>query len=205
MIKREYYMKKIIPFIDKDIVKVLTGIRRSGKSVMLKLIMEELRNRGVKVKTGFWSLSLHEAPSVIVEGAFIDSPNGQDMKKLTPEVYAKSVADAFDNIAKPGAPKPEQSKVYYRVRKDWSKPDTQKGAFEDLDNAIDRVKELGSDYKVFDHVGKQVYPKVNTSPYDVHFDSLNAKGITVHEKRYNDPITRGEMMALLDRATDTKK
>ena len=48
MIKREYYMKKIIPFIDKDIVKVLTGIRRSGKSVMLKLIMEELRNRGVK-------------------------------------------------------------------------------------------------------------------------------------------------------------
>lgn len=48
MIKREYYMKKIIPFIDKDVVKVLTGIRRSGKSVMLKLIMEELRNRGVK-------------------------------------------------------------------------------------------------------------------------------------------------------------
>lgn len=48
MIKREYYMKKIIPFIDKDVVKVLTGIRRSGKSVMLKLIMEELKNRGVK-------------------------------------------------------------------------------------------------------------------------------------------------------------
>ena len=48
MIKREYYMKKIIPFIDKDVVKVLTGIRRSGKSVMLKLIMDELGNRGVK-------------------------------------------------------------------------------------------------------------------------------------------------------------
>ena len=42
MIKRDIYIKKIKPFIDKDIVKVLTGIRRSGKSIMLKLIMEEL-------------------------------------------------------------------------------------------------------------------------------------------------------------------
>lgn len=47
MIKREIYIKKIKPFIDKDIIKVLTGIRRSGKSIMLKLIMEELENNGV--------------------------------------------------------------------------------------------------------------------------------------------------------------
>ena len=47
MIKRDVYINKIKPFIDKDIIKVLTGIRRSGKSVMLKLIMEELKNNGV--------------------------------------------------------------------------------------------------------------------------------------------------------------
>lgn len=47
MIKREIYIKKIKPFIDKDIIKVLTGIRRSGKSIMLKLIMEELEKSGI--------------------------------------------------------------------------------------------------------------------------------------------------------------
>lgn len=42
MIKREKYLQKIRPFINKDLIKVLTGMRRSGKSVMLDLIKEEL-------------------------------------------------------------------------------------------------------------------------------------------------------------------
>ena len=50
MLKRELYIEKIKPFIDKDIIKVLTGIRRSGKSVMLKLIMEELKQNGIDEK-----------------------------------------------------------------------------------------------------------------------------------------------------------
>lgn len=47
MVKREEYLKRIRPFIDKELIKVLTGIRRSGKSVMLELIKEELKLRGV--------------------------------------------------------------------------------------------------------------------------------------------------------------
>lgn len=47
MIKRESYMNRIRPFIGNDLVKVLTGIRRSGKSVMLELIQEELADQGV--------------------------------------------------------------------------------------------------------------------------------------------------------------
>ena len=50
MTKRELYIEKIKPFINKDIVKVLTGIRRSGKSVMLKLIMEELKQNKIDEK-----------------------------------------------------------------------------------------------------------------------------------------------------------
>ena len=50
MTKRELYIEKIKPFIDKDIIKVLTGIRRSGKSVMLKLIIEELKQNKIDEK-----------------------------------------------------------------------------------------------------------------------------------------------------------
>lgn len=47
MIKREAYMSRIRPFIGSDLVKVLTGIRRCGKSVMLELIQEEITSSGV--------------------------------------------------------------------------------------------------------------------------------------------------------------
>ena len=47
MIKREMYMSRIRPFIGGELIKVMTGIRRSGKSVMLELIKEELAESGV--------------------------------------------------------------------------------------------------------------------------------------------------------------
>lgn len=50
LISRELYMSRIRPFINRDIVKVLTGIRRCGKSVMLMLIQEELRSQGISTE-----------------------------------------------------------------------------------------------------------------------------------------------------------
>lgn len=47
MIKRELYMKRIRPFIGSNLIKVMTGIRRCGKSVMLELIKQELIESGV--------------------------------------------------------------------------------------------------------------------------------------------------------------
>ena len=47
MIKREMYISRIRDFINTDLVKILTGIRRSGKSVMLELIKEELVKQGI--------------------------------------------------------------------------------------------------------------------------------------------------------------
>lgn len=50
MINREIYMKRIRPFINTELIKVFTGIRRSGKSVMLELVKNELKKSGVSEK-----------------------------------------------------------------------------------------------------------------------------------------------------------
>ena len=47
MINREQYLEQIRPFMDKDIIKVLTGMRRTGKSALLQLIQQDLMNRGI--------------------------------------------------------------------------------------------------------------------------------------------------------------
>ena len=49
LFKRENYLSKIRPFYHvNDLIKVLTGVRRSGKSSIMSLIAEELREEGVK-------------------------------------------------------------------------------------------------------------------------------------------------------------
>lgn len=47
MFKRELYLKKIRNLIDKEEVKIITGIRRSGKTCLLKLIEKELIEKGI--------------------------------------------------------------------------------------------------------------------------------------------------------------
>lgn len=45
LIKREKYLKQIRQFYDSDLVKVITGIRRSGKSIILTEIMDEIKTK----------------------------------------------------------------------------------------------------------------------------------------------------------------
>lgn len=46
MIIREHYLKQIRPFYDSDLVKIITGIRRCGKSVILEQVQNELKATG---------------------------------------------------------------------------------------------------------------------------------------------------------------
>ena len=48
MINRPLYVDRIMAYADTPFVKVLTGVRRCGKSTILKMIMEQLQTeRGV--------------------------------------------------------------------------------------------------------------------------------------------------------------
>ena len=47
MIKRTKYLQKIIPFIDKPLIKVIIGVRRSGKTVLLSQVREHIQAAGI--------------------------------------------------------------------------------------------------------------------------------------------------------------
>ena len=51
MIFREHYMAQIRPFYESDLIKIITGIRRCGKSVILRQIMNETEKAGKEIKT----------------------------------------------------------------------------------------------------------------------------------------------------------
>ena len=48
MIKRELYLKKLRNSYDSELIKVITGIRRCGKSILLTQIIDELKEKGIK-------------------------------------------------------------------------------------------------------------------------------------------------------------
>ena len=45
MIKRGHYLAQIEPFVESDLIKVITGIRRCGKSVILKQLAQSILDR----------------------------------------------------------------------------------------------------------------------------------------------------------------
>lgn len=47
MVIREIYLERIRPFYDSEMIKVLTGIRRCGKSTIMRQIMQELKEQGI--------------------------------------------------------------------------------------------------------------------------------------------------------------
>lgn len=87
MIKREYYMRQIRPFIDKDVVKVLTGMRRSGKSVMMQLLQEELVARGV-ARGQMLSLNFEDLANIsLCEGTALHCWVKERAEQITGKVY----------------------------------------------------------------------------------------------------------------------
>ena len=48
MIPRPNYTEQLRSFIDKPLIKIVTGIRRSGKSTVLRLLKVDLQSSGIK-------------------------------------------------------------------------------------------------------------------------------------------------------------
>jgi len=64
LIERKIYIEKIKPFIDKQLVKVLIGQRRVGKSYMLKLIQSYITNQNPDANCVFIDKELHKFQTI---------------------------------------------------------------------------------------------------------------------------------------------
>jgi predicted AAA+ superfamily ATPase len=75
MVKRQIFLDKIRPFIGTDVVKVITGLRRSGKSVFLEQVRDELL--AVNPKARFFSINLDddENKRYLAEGVLYEHVN----------------------------------------------------------------------------------------------------------------------------------
>ena len=48
MINRPIYVDKIMAYVNTPFVKILTGIRRCGKSTILKMLIDEMKEQGIR-------------------------------------------------------------------------------------------------------------------------------------------------------------
>lgn len=46
-IERKEYLEKLIAFRDKQVIKIITGVRRCGKSTLMELFQDYLKSQGV--------------------------------------------------------------------------------------------------------------------------------------------------------------
>jgi uncharacterized protein len=61
LINRKQYIDKLLSYKDKDLIKVVSGLRRSGKSTLLELFQKHLLNLGIeKVQVQFYNFELPE-------------------------------------------------------------------------------------------------------------------------------------------------
>ena len=93
MVNRELYLRKVRPFIGTDVIKVISGMRRSGKSVLLELIQAELRERNPEVRIFSVNLDDDENKRFLAKGVLYEHVN-----KLLQEAGSEMVYLFFDEI-----------------------------------------------------------------------------------------------------------
>lgn len=169
----------------------LYGVARNANSVSIEMCVRNKGNKNANSKDWYFEqatinsaieltkylMKLYGVPASRVIRHF--DVNG----KYCPGVYGWNSASGSESawndfkkkigsgaVATPVTPaQPTTAKKYYRVRKTWADAASQKGAFENYDNAK-ACADQNKGYKVFDWNGKQVYPAAAFQPYQVRVE-----------------------------------
>ncbi|MBQ3296848.1 ATP-binding protein [Candidatus Saccharibacteria bacterium] len=87
MIRRDYYLNQLKLLKDQKVIKVITGIRRSGKSTLLQLFRDELKSQNIK-KAQIQAFNFEEEQNVEL----------RDWRKLHQQIESKLVPDQMNYI-----------------------------------------------------------------------------------------------------------
>ncbi len=102
LLKREHYVRLLENFAGKDVIKVVTGIRRSGKSTLFRLFIEKLKENGVTDEQilfyNFEDFSLRkflENPADLHEQIVAKASEGKDIYVFLDEIQKMQKFESF--------------------------------------------------------------------------------------------------------------
>jgi predicted AAA+ superfamily ATPase len=113
LVQRPLYTERVIPFINKQVIKVLTGQRRVGKSYVMLQLMEHIRNTDQKANIIYINMELdnyihiktHTDLSAYLEDKFIEDKNNyffidevqevQEFERTLRSLLAKGICDIY--------------------------------------------------------------------------------------------------------------
>ncbi|MCF8229838.1 MAG: ATP-binding protein [Bacteroidales bacterium] len=98
-IKRDGYIEKIKPFIGKDLIKVLTGQRRVGKSYLLFQIIDEIKSLDDEANIEFINMELHDFAMIRNSDDLISYINSKLITKGKNYVFIDEIQD-IENFEK---------------------------------------------------------------------------------------------------------
>ena len=94
--RRKYYLDKLLSYKDKDIIKVITGLRRSGKSTLLQTFRDNLSKKEVSnEQIQFYNFELPEN----FLNKYFDKLYFEIKEKLQPNKMNYIFLDEIQNIA----------------------------------------------------------------------------------------------------------
>ena len=95
IIERKEYLNKLITWKGKQLIKIVTGVRRCGKSVLLKMYQDYLKNNGVK-ESQIVTINFEELIPNKMTYIFLDEiQNVDQFPKVLDSLYIKDNVDIY--------------------------------------------------------------------------------------------------------------
>ncbi len=95
-IEREYYLQKIKPFINKDIIKVIVGQRRVGKSYFMQQIKNEIEKNTTNVNVIYINKELYEFRNIIDYIDLMEYINAKLIPGKNNKIFIDEIQDIND-------------------------------------------------------------------------------------------------------------